>query len=357
MSTGDSTVTEKLVVRLLERDNIGQVVPIYLEAFNDTSEPDDATLWFTCNLAAYPQKLCFGVWRNDLLLGYIVWTERGGFRSEAVWELEQIAVLAGYRNQRIGTTLILDSLEHIRAHTARRKATLKLVMVTTGVSNRASRLYQKALGAVKEAVVRDLYSEDEQIMVARFNPSKIAAVDSSRELFELEYEQCNQGYNNRDQVIPQEISYIGVTLGVFISALLITIRFLDTYSMLFWIAYATIALAGVLFISGFLVDVLANTSVRKSLRMRSIKIEVLLSPTSKIEDDTPLQIWRETISKRKKIWIERLLKSLVFIKVIEKDADYFTWSGILALVVWIAFLVLVGIYAPEVAALATLSGG
>jgi hypothetical protein len=39
--------------------------------------------------------------------------------------------------------------------------------VTTRTDNHAQRLYRKALGATPEAVIQDLYSADEVIMVAR----------------------------------------------------------------------------------------------------------------------------------------------------------------------------------------------
>ena len=342
MSTNGLMYLNVVVVKVLERDDIDKVVPIYLEAFKDTTEADAAALWFSCNLGAYPQKICFGAWQGNILLGYIVWTERGGFRDEAVWELEQIAVEVNYRSQGIGTKLILDSLESIKSHITKRGATLKLIMVSTGVNNRALRLYERALGATKEAVIRDLYSGDELIMVTRLSVPNAASVISERGLLVLEYEQCQRGYDNRDQVIPRELNYIGVIFGVFTSALLLAVRFLDSYTWPFWIGYTIISVTGLLLLLSFLVDMLANISVRRALRNRSTEIEELLALDSgDIQTHTPLQIWRETIPKRKRSRIERFLKSMVLVRGVEKDADYFTWGGFLVILLWVSFLRLI----------------
>jgi hypothetical protein len=48
-----------------------------------------------------------------------------------------------------------------------RGAILKHIMVTTRADNYAQRLYRQALGAEVECTLRDLYSADEVIMVAR----------------------------------------------------------------------------------------------------------------------------------------------------------------------------------------------
>ncbi len=48
-----------------------------------------------------------------------------------------------------------------------RGARIKNIVVTTRTDNHAQRLYRKALRAAPEAVIKDLYSADEVIMVAR----------------------------------------------------------------------------------------------------------------------------------------------------------------------------------------------
>ncbi|MDG6913393.1 MAG: GNAT family N-acetyltransferase, partial [Nitrososphaerota archaeon] len=64
--------------------------------------------------------------------GYILWSEKGGFREQAVLELEQIAVQKQVRGQGMGRELILRSLEEVEKRLHERGARLKLVEVTTG---------------------------------------------------------------------------------------------------------------------------------------------------------------------------------------------------------------------------------
>jgi len=340
-----------VVVRKLESQDIDQVVPIYREAFPGESTPDTANIWFGCNLESFPQKICFGAWRGNVLVGYIVWTEKGGFRSEAVWELEQIAVSSKYRNEGIGSKLILDSLEHVKSHTAKRGAVLKLIMVTTNVKNPAHRLYERVLGATNEAVIRELYSGDEQIMVARPGLIDTAVADPHQELLKLEYQQCHQGYNSRDQIIPRELSYVGVTLSVFSAALLFAVRFLEAYSWQFWIAYLVIALAGGLLLLGFLSDILALASSRKALRARAAEIESILAPAPQdMGLLTPLQTWRKTIPGRNKPWIERFVRlSLLRKRAVETEVDYFVIASFLTIAVWASLLIMAAVFAPEIA--------
>jgi ribosomal protein S18 acetylase RimI-like enzyme len=106
---------------------------------------------------------------SDLsVVGYILWMERGGFRRESVWELEQIAVSPSHRSQGIGAQLIVRSLSEIRMKLKRRGARLKLVEVTTGSHQNAIRLYQRSLGAKVTCKIPNMYRGDEYILVARY---------------------------------------------------------------------------------------------------------------------------------------------------------------------------------------------
>jgi len=73
-------------------------------------------------------------------------------------ELEQIAVLPQHRGQGVGRALIQQSLPMA-------EAALKHVMVTTRADNQAQSLYRQTLGVEVEAVIRNLYSADEVVMV------------------------------------------------------------------------------------------------------------------------------------------------------------------------------------------------
>jgi len=101
------------------------------------------------------------------IVGYIHWTQKSGFRPEVVLELEQIAVLPGVQGRGIGRALIGESLPLVKDQLGTRGATLKHIMVTTRADNYAQELYRQALGVEVECTIRDLYSADEVIMIAR----------------------------------------------------------------------------------------------------------------------------------------------------------------------------------------------
>jgi ribosomal protein S18 acetylase RimI-like enzyme len=101
--------------------------------------------------------------------GFILWTEKSGFRTEVILELEQLGVLPEKQGLGIGETLIRKSLPLVADELVKRGARVKAVLITTRSDNDAQRLYRKALGAEVEATISNLYSGDEVIMVAR-NP-------------------------------------------------------------------------------------------------------------------------------------------------------------------------------------------
>jgi ribosomal protein S18 acetylase RimI-like enzyme len=132
------------------------------------SRQKDSLKWINCNFAAFPRIMIF-VARNekDKVVGYIQWIQKSGFRQQSIVELEQIAVLADYQNNGIGTLLIKKSLEFIKDYLNDTQSILKAVLISTRTDNAAKALYQSALGAEEIAVIKNLYSHDEVIMLAR----------------------------------------------------------------------------------------------------------------------------------------------------------------------------------------------
>lgn len=123
--------------------------------------------WIHANFKAAPRTQYFVAREGKQVRGFVMWLEKGGFRKESVWELEQIAVDPNYRRKGIGTRLIKESLPHIQSQLKEQGRALKSIEVTTGTGNEAQRLYKRTLGAEPEAVVRDLFRGDEAIMFAR----------------------------------------------------------------------------------------------------------------------------------------------------------------------------------------------
>lgn len=152
-------------VERMKKEDIRDVSRIASENFSGLKKR--AREWVKCNFRCYPRMQYFLCRCKGDVIGYILWLEKGGFRRKSVWELEQIAVRKGYRGKGVGTRLIEKSLKKVREYLKSRDSVLKLIEVTTGTSNRAQELYRKVLGARPEAVIKNLFRDDEVIMVAR----------------------------------------------------------------------------------------------------------------------------------------------------------------------------------------------
>jgi len=123
--------------------------------------------WLQCNLNATPRFLNFVVIVEHQIVGYIVWVQKSGFRSEAVIELEQLAIDPHFQGQGIGRKLINQSLALVKEHLVKNGSVLKHILVMTRADNVAQQLYKETLGAEVEATISNLYSADEVLMIAR----------------------------------------------------------------------------------------------------------------------------------------------------------------------------------------------
>ena len=174
-----------MVERLLEMD-VEKVAQIASENFSGLKDYKNALEWLTCNFKAFPRMQYYvaiserenisvfneyDIVSRCEIVGYILWMEKGGFRKESIWELEQIAIKKGFQGRGIGSILIRESLEKIKKYLKGRGSSLKIIEVTTGAENLAQNLYEKTLGANVECGIQDLFRGDEVIMIARFNKS------------------------------------------------------------------------------------------------------------------------------------------------------------------------------------------
>jgi ribosomal protein S18 acetylase RimI-like enzyme len=153
-------------IRRYSESDLAAVADVHAEAF---TRQLDSKAWIACNARAYPRMRFYVAEAEGGVRGFILWTEKSGFRQDVVLELEQIAVAAAYRKRGIGERLVVQSLPEVAKQLAARCATIRAVLVSTRADNDAQRLYRKTLGAEIEARVPSLYSADEVLMVAR-NP-------------------------------------------------------------------------------------------------------------------------------------------------------------------------------------------
>ncbi len=153
-----------VIILPMHEDDIDAVAKIHAEQF---PRQKDSARWISCNFAAFPRIMMF-VARDekDKVIGYIQWIQKSGFRQQSVIELEQIAVFKSQQGKGIGTLLIEKSLKYIKEYLADTDSNLKAILVTTRTDNAAKSLYEKVLKAKEIAVIKDLYSNDEVIMLA-----------------------------------------------------------------------------------------------------------------------------------------------------------------------------------------------
>ncbi len=160
-------------VKKAQKKYLKQIAEIAAENFSGLKGPKDAVKWVSCNFSAFPRMQYFVAITQKgprkEIVGYILWVEKGGFRKESVWELEQIAVKKAFQGNGIGGELIEKSFLEIKNYLKKRKSFLKLVEVTTGTDNQAQKLYRKTLGAKKECIIKNFFRSNEAIMIARFN--------------------------------------------------------------------------------------------------------------------------------------------------------------------------------------------
>lgn len=150
----------------MKQTDIDQVTRVHESGF---PRHKNAREWICCNFSAYPRMQYFVAESEETgeILGYLQWSERGGFREKAVLELEHLAVLTEHRGKGIGRTLIEKALEEIQDYFHERGSIIKHVLVSTATTNEAQKLYRQTLGAEVEFVVPDLYSSDEAYMISR----------------------------------------------------------------------------------------------------------------------------------------------------------------------------------------------
>jgi ribosomal protein S18 acetylase RimI-like enzyme len=149
----------------MHEDDIDAVAKVHSQQF---LRQKDSVKWINCNFAAFPRIMMF-VARDekDNVIGYIQWIQKSGFRQESVLELEQIAVLKNQQGKGVGTLLIEKSLKYIKEYLTGINSSLKAVLVSTRTDNLARSLYEKVLKVQKVAVISNLYSHDEVILMSR----------------------------------------------------------------------------------------------------------------------------------------------------------------------------------------------
>ena len=156
-------------VRPATPGDIPAIAEVGCEAFSGLRPLENGRKWVEACFKGYPRM---EYWVAELgiehqLAGYILWLEKGGFRREAVLELEQIAVRHSSRGTGIGRELILQSLRGQEYRLRARGSTLSVIEITTGSEQGAIEFYRRTLGASPVAKIPGLFRGDEWVLIAR----------------------------------------------------------------------------------------------------------------------------------------------------------------------------------------------
>jgi ribosomal protein S18 acetylase RimI-like enzyme len=157
----------KWKIREMRLEDIAAAAQVHEQAFPRQRHSQS---WIECNFRAFPRTQMFVAEDGDLdniVVGYIQWIQKSGFRPEVVLELEQIAVIPACQGNGVGSALIAKSLPTVQQKLAQWNQKLKHLIVTTRADNQAQQLYRTTLAVEVEATLRNLYSADEVIMISR----------------------------------------------------------------------------------------------------------------------------------------------------------------------------------------------
>jgi ribosomal protein S18 acetylase RimI-like enzyme len=159
--------TTAITVRRAKKADIPEIVRIASSSFSGLADPRSARQWVRANWRASPRIIYWVAESGGSVIGYVLWVEKGGFRPEAVFELEQIAVDISARRRGAGSALVRASLQQIKELLRMRGSRLKLVEVTTGSEQHALRFYQRVLGGHVVATLPRVFRGDEHVLFAR----------------------------------------------------------------------------------------------------------------------------------------------------------------------------------------------
>jgi ribosomal protein S18 acetylase RimI-like enzyme len=154
-----------ITIRKMCEEDILQAANVHRIAFPRQTFSKE---WVECALRSFPMSQCFIAALDDKIVGWVMWTEKSGFRKEAFVELAQGAVDPDLQGNGICTKLVLESLKMVASKIAERGAVLKNVIVNTRVDNEyALRICKNVLGAEEVARVPGVFTADEVYLLAR----------------------------------------------------------------------------------------------------------------------------------------------------------------------------------------------
>ena len=121
----------------------------------------DSLSFVRCLYSAYPlYRIFVADDGKQTLYAFAIWTEKSGFRKNAILELSLLGVHPELRGQGVGGALVTQSFDLTVTAVLDRGDKVGGVFVTTSAENHAQQLYRRTLGVEKVATIPGLYGAD-----------------------------------------------------------------------------------------------------------------------------------------------------------------------------------------------------
>jgi len=148
------------VRKALEPD-IEHIAQIYLTCFPNER---NHLVWIRASFHSFPRAVYYVIEKENLIVGYILWSVKNGFRDATIAELEQIAVDPQHSGAGLGRRLIEDSFALFKTHVQETGHGVGAVIVTTSEGNYAENLYKSTLKVSRAALLQGYGSGNEIIL-------------------------------------------------------------------------------------------------------------------------------------------------------------------------------------------------
>ena len=155
-----------MTVKQASKFNIDGISKVYSVCFPREVNHD---IWINSCFNSYPKSVYYVFMDNNDTQGYILWSVKNGFRTNAIIELEQLGVHPEQAGQGIGRKLISESFQLFKSHLADLGLNIGSVMVTTSEGNYAEKLYKSTLGVSRNGLIEGYGSGNELILFKKYN--------------------------------------------------------------------------------------------------------------------------------------------------------------------------------------------
>lgn len=143
------------------RDQLDEISLVYGSCF---SNERIHSVWIESSFNSFPRAVYYVIEIEHVIVGYILWAVKNGFRDACIAELEQLAVMPNNRGKGLARALIAQSFLLFQQHVVNAGFKVGSVIVTTTEGNSAEKLYINTLDVKNVAVLKGYGDANEIIL-------------------------------------------------------------------------------------------------------------------------------------------------------------------------------------------------